>query len=121
MTCNRSARIAVFSGEYLLSHMKNRIVITAAVAAVSLLTTFSAHAADANARKEKAAAAFAAADKDGDGKLNPAEFAAFNKNKLDAAAAKAKFAETDTNKDGYVTREELRAAMGNHGGKKPKQ
>ncbi len=117
--CNRSPGVAVSCSDSKLSLMKNRFLFTTAIAAVSLLGAYSMHAQDAKPKGGKAAAAFAAADKDGDGKLNAAEFAAMNKGKLDAAAAKAKFEATDTDKDGFVTREELRAEMRSHAGKKP--
>ncbi len=110
--------MGVSSCDSKLSLMKNRFLFTTAIAAVSLLGAYSVHAQDAKPKGGKAAAAFAAADKDGDGKLNAAEFAAMNKGKLDAAAAKAKFEATDADKDGFVTREELRAAMRNSGGNK---
>ncbi len=112
--CNLSPGVAVSCSDSKLSLMKNRFLFTTAIAAVSLLGAYSVHAQDAKPKGGKAAD-----DKDGDGKLNAAEFAALNKGKLDAAAAKAKFEATDTDKDGFVTREELRAEMRSHAGKKP--
>ena len=53
-----------------------------------------------------------AADKDGDGKINRAEAIALPR------IAKH-FDEIDTNKDGFVTREELKAFHEKHGAHKP--
>lgn len=82
-----------------------------------MLAPFTTFAQDAGSKGGKQAAAFAAADKDGDGKLNLAEFTEFAKARMDADAAKAKFAEIDTDKDGFVSKEELRAGMRGHGKK----
>ena len=101
--------------------MKNRsFVFIAALAAFASITPFTARAQDeAKPKGNRQAAAFIAADKDKDGKLDLAEFTEFSKARLDAAAAKARFAELDADKDGFVTKEELRAGMrGGKGGKK---
>ncbi|MDB6167056.1 MAG: EF-hand domain pair [Lacunisphaera sp.] len=97
--------------------MKTRSLFATAFAAVVLLAPFTATAQDAKPKGGKQAAAFTAADKDGDGKLNLAEFTEFAKARMDADAAKAKFAEIDADKDGFVTKEELRAGMRGQGKK----
>jgi Ca2+-binding EF-hand superfamily protein len=103
--------------------MKNRtLYMTAALAAIVSLFPLGLRAQDEPKPKPgaKQAAAFAAADKDNDGKLNLAEFTEFSKARLDAEAAKAKFSELDADKDGFLTKQELRAGMrgGKGGGKK---
>jgi Ca2+-binding EF-hand superfamily protein len=112
--------------------MKIRTLLATAFAVIATLTPFIACAQDATPapdtkpaqpaqeakpRGGKAAAAFAAADKDGDGKLNLAEFTEFSKSRLDADAAKARFIEIDTNSDGFISKEEMRAGMKGQGKK----
>lgn len=97
--------------------MKTRTLFATAFAAVVLFAPFTASAQEGKPKGGKQAAAFAAADKNGDGKLNLAEFTEFAQARMDAAAAKTKFAELDADKDGFVTKEELRAGMRGQGKK----
>jgi Ca2+-binding EF-hand superfamily protein len=61
------------------------------------------------------------ADTDGDGKVSQTEYIAFVKGKMDDAAAKAKFAELDKDKNGSLSREEFNAGAGEKKGKKKKE
>lgn len=93
--------------------MQKRILLTATAVLFSL--TLAAQAA------EKKKGPFLTADADGDGKVTVAEYVASVKGKQDDAAAKAKFAELDTNKDGSLSREEFAAAAGGKKGEKKKK
>lgn len=50
---------------------------------------------------------FKAMDANGDGSISKAEFDAYNK---------TRFTQLDTNKDGFLTADEISAGMGGHGG-----
>jgi hypothetical protein len=97
--------------------MKSRHCILTALAVFALLSPFTASAQDAKPKGGKQAAAFAAADKDSDDKFNLDEYTEFSKARQDTEAAKAKFTELDKDKDGFLTKEELRADMKGKGGK----
>jgi Ca2+-binding EF-hand superfamily protein len=92
--------------------MQKRIILTAM--AVTLSLPLAAHAADGTKKKGP----FMAADTDGDGKVTVTEYVAAMKGKLDENAAKAKFAELDTNKDKSLSREEFQAGVEKKGKKK---
>jgi Ca2+-binding EF-hand superfamily protein len=96
--------------------MQKRILIAATAVLLSL--PLAVRAADETKKKGP----FTAADTDGDGKVSKTEYVAAMKGKLDAAAADAKFAELDKNKDGSLSREEFNAGAGEKkgGGKKKK-
>jgi len=95
--------------------MQKRFLITATAVLLSLPLAVSA--ADANKKKGP----FVAADTDGDGKVSQAEYIASVKDKMDEAAAKAKFTELDKDKNGSLSREEFNAGAGEKkGGKKKK-
>ena len=93
--------------------MQKRIILTAAAVMLSLPLALSA--AD-----EKKKGPFMAADADSDGKVTLTEYVAAVKGKMDDAAAKAKFAELDKNKDGSLSREEFQAGTEKKGEKKKK-
>ena len=93
--------------------MQKRIILTAAAVMLSLPLALSA--AD-----EKKKGPFMAADADSDGKVTQTEYVAAVKGKMDDAAAKAKFAELDKNKDGSLSREEFQAGTEKKGEKKKK-
>ncbi|HEX4858204.1 MAG TPA: EF-hand domain-containing protein [Usitatibacteraceae bacterium] len=87
------------------------LVLTGALAAGSAYAEPGSGQAQGD-RAQKMQSRLKAADKDGDGRISKAE--------ADAALPRiAKhFAEIDTNKDGYLTRDELRAWHQAHGGRK---
>jgi Ca2+-binding EF-hand superfamily protein len=89
--------------------MKKHILIAATAALLSL--PFASHAADEAKKKGP----FMVADADNDGKVTLAEYVAAVKGKMDDAAAKAKFAELDTDKNGSLSREEFNAGSGKKG------
>jgi Ca2+-binding EF-hand superfamily protein len=93
--------------------MQKRIILTAAAIMLSLPLALSA--AD-----QKKKGPFMAADADNDGKVTQTEYVAAVKGKMDDAAAKAKFAELDKNKDGSLSREEFQAGTEKKGEKKKK-
>ena len=95
--------------------MKTRLLIAATAALLSL--PLALHAADETKKK----GTFTTADADGDGKISPSEFVAAMKGKMDPAAAKAKFAELDMNRDGALSREEFNASGGGKKGAKKKK
>lgn len=82
------------------------LFIAAAVALCSALSTFAADNKEAELRP------FATADKDGDRRISLEEYVAFMAKTLDEKAARAKFAQFDKDKDGYLTRQEFRASRG---------
>jgi hypothetical protein len=97
------------------SIMQKRILITATAMLLSL--PLASHAADDTKKKGP----FVAADTDGDGKISQTEYIAAVKDRMDEAAAKAKFAELDKNSDKSLSREEFAAGAGEKkGGKKKK-
>jgi len=97
--------------------MQKKFLLAATAALLSL--PLALHAADENKKK---GGGFAAADTNGDGKVSQAEYVAAVKGKMDEAAAKAKFAELDKNKDGSLSPEEFSAGAGEKkGGKKKKE
>lgn len=87
--------------------MQKRIIIAAIAAALSL--PLALNAADENKKK---GGGFVAADTDKDGKVTEAEYVAALSGRLDAAAAKARFAKIDADKDGSLTRQEFSAGVG---------
>ena len=89
----------------------------AALAAV-LSLPLALNAAD---EKKKTGGAYATADTDSDGKVTETEYVAAMKDRMDEAAAKARFAELDKDKDGSLTRQEFNAgAAEKKNGKKKK-
>ena len=94
--------------------MHKRILIAATAALLSL--PLAVNAADEGKKK---GGPFMAADTDNDGKVTLAEYVAAVKGKMDDAAAKARFAELDKDKNGSLSREEFNAgAPKKDGGKK---
>jgi len=95
--------------------MQKRILIAALAASLSL--PLALNAADENKKK---GGGFTTADADNDGKVTQSEYVAAVKNRLDEAAAKARFAELDKDKNGSLSREEFNAGGGGKkgGGKK---
>lgn len=95
--------------------MQKRILIAVTAALLSLPLALNA------ADEAKKKGPFMAADADNDGKVTLAEYVAAVKGKLDDAAAKAKFADLDKDKNGSLSREEFNAGAGEKkGGKKKK-
>lgn len=97
--------------------MKSFLLLAACAACLALPSTSAAAPS-----KPKARPSFAAADTDGDGRVTPREYTAATKGQMDAAAAKAKFAELDKNKDGALSSAEFTdAADRKKAAKKPKK
>ncbi|MCB1623019.1 MAG: hypothetical protein KDI32_00430 [Pseudomonadales bacterium] len=82
--------------------MKTLTLISAAVVAATLLANTTAAYADEDARQPRSTL-FTRMDKDGDGRLARSELPA-------DARMQQRFEAMDTNKDGYVTEDEARAA-----------
>ncbi len=97
--------------------MKTLLKTAAVCAAIAgLAQPVLAEEAGKGDRAQKMQERFKAADKDNDGKISKAE--------ADASLPRlAKhFADIDTNKDGFITKEEMRAWHQSHGGhRKPQQ
>jgi hypothetical protein len=68
-----------------------------------------AFGAEAGKHKQGKGGPFANADINKDGKLDPAEFAAMNKQNPNPDMAKKRFARLDTDKDGFLSADELKS------------
>jgi Ca2+-binding EF-hand superfamily protein len=84
----------------------NRILIAALAAVLSL--PLALRAADEPKKKGP----FVTADANNDGKVSLDEYVAAMKDRLDATAAKARFADLDKDKDGFLSRQEFNAGVG---------
>lgn len=93
--------------------MRTRTTIVAAAGAAILLAG-SALAHDREGMRAAAQEAFAQADADRSGGLNATEFAAFHEAFRERMLAR-RFAALDTNQDGVVTQEELKAGHAHRG------
>ena len=85
--------------------------------AVLLTLPLALSAADGTKKK----GAFMTADTDGDGKVSLAEYVAAMKGKLDEAAAKARFAELDKDKNGSLSPDEFSTGTGERKARKKKE
>jgi hypothetical protein len=85
-------------------NMKNRTLLTAALAAL-LSLPLALSAAD---EAKKKGGGFESMDANKDGKLSKEEF---TKNQKDPAKAESRFAQLDTNKDGFLSKEEVAAGQ----------
>ncbi len=96
--------------------MKSFLLLAASAALLALSATGAAAPA-----KSKATTPFTAADADGDGRITAREYAAAMKGQMETAAARAKFAELDKNKDGALSKSEFGDGAGRKkAAKKPK-
>ncbi|RXK56331.1 hypothetical protein ESB00_10800 [Oleiharenicola lentus] len=85
------------------------LTIKATYLIVILLAAPFAFGAEAGKPKQGQGGPFANADTNKDGKLDPAEFAAMNKQNPNPDAAKKRFARLDVDKDGFLSADELRS------------
>lgn len=88
--------------------MKSRSIKTIPLVVILLAAPY-AFGAEAIKPKQGKGGPFAAADSNKDGKLDAAEFAAMNKQNPNPDAAKKRFARLDTDKDGFLSPEEMKA------------
>jgi hypothetical protein len=86
--------------------MQKRILIAATAALLSLPLALNA------ADEAKKKGPFMVADTDGNGKVSKTEYVTAMAGKLDKAAAEAKFADLDKDKDGSLSRQEFNAGAG---------
>jgi Ca2+-binding EF-hand superfamily protein len=88
--------------------MKSKMFKTTMLGALLLATPF-ALAEEATKPKKAKGNPFVAADTNNDGKLDAAEFVAMNKQNPNPDAVKKRFNRLDTDKDGFLSPEEIQA------------